>query len=64
MVSVAKIKFPATIHVAVDPNWEHEPSFNAFTTVENAIDEDGPTDIADYKLVRVRKFRKDAIECK
>jgi hypothetical protein len=64
VVTVAKIKFPATIHIAVDPNWEHEPSFNAFTTVENAIDDDGPTEIADYRLVRVRKFRKDAIECK
>lgn len=64
MVGMAKIKFPETIHIAFDPNWENEPSFNAYTNVEAAIDEDGPTEIADYRLVRVRKFRKDAVECK
>lgn len=61
---MTKIKFPDTIHVTVDPNWEKEPSFIACTTVEAAIDDDGPTEVADYRLVRVRKFRKDAIECK
>jgi hypothetical protein len=63
---MAKTKFPETLQITRDPNSDprDDLDFLAFTAVEPAIDEDGPTDIAEYKLVRVRKFRKDAVECK
>lgn len=61
---MAKINFPKTIHVSVDPNWKGVPSFNAHTHVEDGIDDDGPTDVADYRLVRVRKLRKEVVEVK
>jgi hypothetical protein len=58
-----KSKFPENICVVVDPDSGADPYYLANTSVEASIDEDGPTDIAEYKLVRVRKFRKDAVEC-
>lgn len=63
---MAKTKFPSTLQIVVDPNADpnDELDFLAYTTVEPAIDDDGPTEIAEYRLVRVRKFRKDAVECK
>lgn len=63
---MAKHKFPDAIHVVFDPNTgvTEGPYFLAYTKLAHAIDEDGPTDIAEYKLVRVRKFRKDTVECK
>lgn len=51
--------FPETVHVVIDENSDsNPPSMIVERSVEEAIDEDGPTLIADYKLVQVRKFRK------
>jgi hypothetical protein len=50
-------KFPGQLYVAIghdgDDQW-----FNANEEVENCINDDGPTAVAEYKLVRVKKLRK------
>ena len=58
-------KFPDTIYVVVDINSDAKsPGLIAERTVEEAVADDRPTVIADYKLVRTRKFRKEAVEVK
>lgn len=58
-------KFPDTIYVVVDINSDAKrPGLIAERAVEEAVADDGPTVIADYKLVRTRKFRKEAVEVK
>lgn len=53
-------EFPETIHVAIDPNLrDTEPlGLQAYLNVESAVDEDGPTRVAEYRLVREGIFRK------
>jgi hypothetical protein len=54
-----KQKFPETLQVRYDIDCD----FLAYGDIEGAVDDDGPTDVAEYKLVRVRKFRKEVVEC-
>lgn len=53
-------KFPDTLYVAIDPNSESDPV--AYRAVEEAVDGDGPTVVAEYQLVRTRRFRKNTVE--
>jgi len=55
--------FPETIHITKEIHGERGDDFLAHASVEESVVDDGPTFVAEYKLVRVRKFRKDTIVC-
>lgn len=51
--------FPVRIFVTPDPNNDTgRPQFLADIKDSNLIEEDGPTQVATYKLVTIRKLRK------
>lgn len=60
---VSKKDFPETLHVRAEFHGSRETDYLAYSTVEKTVDEDGPTVVAEYKLVRIRKFRKDTVVC-
>ena len=51
------MKFPKTLFVRQDKG-EPEVYYLAFTTGVEAVDEDGPTDVAIYSLTETKKLRK------
>lgn len=58
------IKFPKTLHVVMDPNASSKDPDNllAYGAIERAMPDDGPSEVAEYQLVRVRKFTKQLVE--
>lgn len=58
---MSKKIFPETLHVWAEIHGSRETDFYAETSIEKAVQDDGPTEVAEYKLVRVRKFRKDVV---
>ena len=62
-----KSKFPETINVTIDidPNAAPEDRENllAYRSIEGgAVGDDGATDVALYRLLKVRRFRKKIVE--
>jgi hypothetical protein len=61
---MANDKFPSILQVAMDPNDDNDPpELLAFRKVEEAVDADGPTLVATYKLISTHMYRKDTVEC-
>lgn len=56
-------KFPSTIHLTKEVHGAKDDDFLAWATVEEGIVDDGPTFVAEYKLLRVTKFRKQTLAC-
>lgn len=60
--------FPKTIHITADPNAggpledRNVEDLLAFRTVEDSMQSDDPQDVAEYKLVRVRRFRRSVVD--
>jgi hypothetical protein len=53
----ASLPFPEILFVShYDHSTAESPSFNAVMTEKEAISEEQPIDVAEYKLVRVRKL--------
>lgn len=59
---MAKLKFPTLIFVRKDKDGDVEYLL-AFEEQAEAIDEDGPTAVATYKLVEENKLEKVAQVC-
>ena len=56
-------EFPTEIHVAFDPNDPENPTdLMAYRTETEAVDGDGPTRVARYRLVREGIFSKTTVE--
>jgi hypothetical protein len=56
-------EFPPEIHVAFDPNDQNNPTdLLACRTEAEAVDGDGPTRVARYRLVREGVFSKTVVE--
>jgi hypothetical protein len=57
------MKFPAKVFLAIDPNDDSEDKENllAYRNQAAGIDRDGPTEIAEYKLVHVEKLAKKVV---
>ena len=56
-------EFPETIHVSFDSNGRYDPGdLNAYRDEAAAVEEDGPTRVAKYILVREGTFRKRTVE--
>ena len=51
--------FPQTIHITFDPN---VTEFLAHTDIERAVEDDGPTRVAEYRYVREATYRKTTVE--
>jgi hypothetical protein len=57
------LKFPEVLFVShYSHSTEESPSFDAETKEIDAVDDKDPTDVAEYRLVRVRKLRKQITE--
>ena len=58
------LKFPEVLYVThYDHSTDESPSLGASTNEVDAVEDDGsPTDVAEYKLVRVRKLKKAITE--
>ena len=59
---MSNMKFPTTLHISRDANDESGPIFLAYTDAAQAIDDDGPTAVAEYRLVKVRRLRKHVVD--
>lgn len=56
------MKFPSHIKIVVDPNDDSNPkSLLAYRLSEDALDGNGPTEVATYKLVETQTFRKETV---
>jgi hypothetical protein len=56
-------EFPTEIHVAFDNNSKYDhPDLTAYRAESEAVDGDGPTRVATYKLFREGVFRKQTVE--
>ena len=57
------LKFPEMLFVShYDHSTDESPSFNANAKEIDAVDDNEPTDVAEYRLVRVRKLKKEITE--
>jgi hypothetical protein len=56
-------EFPKVLFVRSDSN---NAVFDplAYTRVQDAVGDDGPTNVAQYQLVTVRRLRKEVVEAK
>jgi hypothetical protein len=55
--------FPQTLNITKEIHGERNDDYLAYATVEEAVVEDGPTFVAEYRLMRVRKVRKETVDC-
>lgn len=54
--------FPPSVFVVFDPNAKFETELIAYNTPAEAIDGDGPTVVAEYHLVRSRRYEKHTVD--
>jgi hypothetical protein len=61
---MAERNFPKTVLITFDPNRDpaRPPEFLAHLSVSAAIEDDGPTVVAEYRLVRSRRYRKNTVD--
>jgi hypothetical protein len=57
------LKFPEILFVShFDHSSDESPSLNACVRQLDAVEENEPTDVAEYKLVRVRRLQREIKE--
>lgn len=55
-------KFPKTIYVVRDPGDDSKEDLLAFREAGSCIDDDGPTQVAEYRFVGVRRLAKQLVD--
>lgn len=59
---MAKQNFPHTIFVRADVDSTGTKDLIAYDYAAKAIEDDGPTDVAEYRLVSVQKLKKKVVD--